>query len=337
MSVGWVGAAAAVGGALISADASRSAANSQADSANAANATQRYFYDTTRNDNLPAIQRGNLAGDRIAYLLGLSTSGSGTGNTTISNNNLIDTSGGTWAPNATLYANSPSYKAAYDQFIANHRQQFGVDPSNALGSDINSAATQLANNGFDLNAYNAQQQSNAEADPAYGSFTKKFTVDDLNNDVPYQQGFQYALDQGQLGVNRLATATGSLNSGATLKALQDRAANVANQYAGDAYNRWNNDKNTQYNMLAGLSGAGQNALSTVSSTGANTANQISGNQISAGNARGASAIAGGNSLNSGISNGLNFYNTNNLLSQLSSNKTGSYMPSNSYNLAGAFN
>lgn len=335
----WAAAAtvgAAVVGSAITADASRSAANSQADAAGASNATQRYFYDTTRNDNLPAIQRGNLAGDRIAYLLGLSTSGSGSGNTTISNNNLIDTSGATWAPNATLYANSPSYKAAYDQFIANHRQQFGVDPSNAAGSDINSAATQLANNGFDLNAYNAQQQSNAEADPAYGSFTKKFTVDDLNNDVPYQQGFQYALNQGQLGVNRLAAASGSLNSGSTLKALQDRAANVANQYAGDAYNRWNNDKTTQYNMLAGLSGAGQTASNAVASSGANAANAISNTQTGVGNSRAASSIAGANSLTGGLNSISNYYQTQNLLSQLGSNRnSNSY--NNSWNLAGAFN
>jgi uncharacterized protein YukE len=177
---------------------------------------------------------------------------------------------------------------------------------------------------------------------------RRFTTADLQNDVPYQQGFQYALDQGQLGVNRLAAASGSLNSGATLKALQDRAANVANQYAGDAYNRFTNDQTNQYNRLAGISGAGQQAANSLASSGANYANAgtstalSTGNALSnlytgAGNSRAASSIAGGNALSGGLNSISNYYQTQNLLSKLGglAGNTGSL--SNSWNLAGAFN
>lgn len=309
----WAAAAtvgAAVVGSAITADASRSAANSQSDAANASNETQRYFYDTTRSDNLPTMQRGNLAGDRIAYLLGLSN------NTTAK----PDQSEANFDVAAYLAANPD---VAADGYASQNAYKHYLNNGKAEGRAFTYINTPL-------------DTAAATADPAYGSFTKKFTVDDLNNDVPYQQGFKYALDQGQLGVNRLAAASGSLNSGSTLKALQDRAANVANQYAGDAYNRWNNDKNTQYNMLAGLSGAGQTASNAVASSGANAANAISNTQTGVGNSRAASSIAGANGLTGGLNSISNYYQTQNLLSKLGGTQnSNSY--NNSWNLAGAFN
>ncbi|MCZ3114747.1 hypothetical protein NYZ21_20130, partial [Acinetobacter baumannii] len=95
MSVGWVGAAAAVGGALISADSARSAANSQADAAQRssdatlqaqreANDLQKYMYDTTRSDNQTFLQNGTAASNELALRLGLVPSSSN--NTAASNN-----------------------------------------------------------------------------------------------------------------------------------------------------------------------------------------------------------------------------------------------------------
>lgn len=305
-------AAATIGAAVVGGVASNmaadKAASAQESAGNQSTATQRYFYDTTRNDNLPAIQRGNLAGDRISYLLGLSNNTTAKPDQSEANFDVA----AYLAANPDVAADGYASQNAYKHYLNNGKAEGRA--FTYINAPLDTAA--------------------ATADPAYGSFTKKFTVDDLNNDVPYQQGFQYALNQGQLGVNRLAAASGSLNSGSTLKALQDRAANVANQYAGDAYNRWNNDKTTQYNMLAGLSGAGQTASNAVASSGANAANAISNTQTGVGNSRAASAISGANSLQGGLNSISNYYQTQNLLSMLGGRNAGT--TNNMYGSRGVF-
>ena len=57
------------------------------------------------------------------------------------------------------------------------------------------------------------------------------------------------------------------------------------------------------------------------------------------NSRAASSIAGGNALSGGLNSISNYYQTQNLLSQLKGAQIplGGYMPSNAVNLAGAFN
>jgi hypothetical protein len=56
-------------GSLIGADSSRKAVNAQRDSANQANETQRYIYDTARADNAPALDARNSALTQIQNLL----------------------------------------------------------------------------------------------------------------------------------------------------------------------------------------------------------------------------------------------------------------------------
>lgn len=59
-------------------------------------------------------------------------------------------------------------------------------------------------------------------------------------------GYQWSVDQAERAVDAGAAARGMLRSGATLKAEQDRAAQLANQEFGNYYNR-----------LSGLVGQGQ--------------------------------------------------------------------------------
>lgn len=328
-------------GGLIGQDAASSAADAQAKaSAQASQATlqaqreanqlQKYVYDTSRNDQLPYLQRGNVAGNALQYLLGLSTS----------KNGPSASSQPAAAPAPYTLDDFRAYNAriapvGYSQAgqESDAQAQYRAYQNGEYGNDATAIAQRF---GFTPPAAPQtsgmtpeQELAAAQADPAYGSLMRRFTAADLQNDVPYQQGFQYALDQGQLGVNRLAAASGSLNSGATLKALQDRAANVANQYAGDAYNRFTNDQTNQYNRLAGISGAGQQAANSLASSGANYANAgtstalSTGNALSnlytgAGNSRAASSIAGGNALAGGLNSISNYYQTQNLLSKLGS-------------------
>ena len=138
-----------------------------------------------------------------------------------------------------------------------------------------------------------------------GQFGRRFQQSDLNADPVYQNGLQFGLDQGTQGINRQAAAGGSMLSGATLKALTRFGNDYGSTKANESYNRFNTDQNSQYNKLAGLSGAGQQATNQVSAAGQNMANNISASQQGMGNARGSAYLAQGNAwqnaLNGGVS------------------------------------
>lgn len=288
-------AAAVVGGAVVggvlSSGATKSAANSQAQSAEDANATQLQMYNQTREDNAPFRYAGLAASNKLSQLLGIDVNAAKSASQDQSNFDAKE-----------YFAENPDVKA--DSVYGTNAWQHWLDYGKGEGRKFT--------------ALTPDAPQNYQSDPSYGSLLRNFDQTDLNNDVIYQNTQQYAQDQGNLGVNRLAAASGSQLSGATIKALQKSGANIANQYGNDAFNRTQAQNTNIYNRLAGVSGAGQQATNQVSSAGANTANQISNNQTSLGNARGASAIAQGNALSGALNTGINAYANQSYLNSLNS-------------------
>lgn len=300
-------ATAIVGGAVIGGIATSSAADktasAQENGANRADATERYMYDTTRADNAPFLANGTAGNNLLAYRLGLGFNGA----------NGYDTSQANFDSSAYLAANPDVAQnwggSAYDHWI-----QYGQNEGRTF------TPTQTA----------LQQAQAAKSDPSYGSLLRDFTKDDLNNDVVYQSGLKFGLDQGTEALNRQAAASGQLLSGATLKELSKYANDYASTKAGDSYNRFNNNRQQTYNMLAGISGTGQVASNQVAQAGTNAANNISQNQLAVGNARGASAIAGANAVTGGISQGWNTYQQSQLINKLGYQPNANGMGANPY-------
>jgi hypothetical protein len=73
--VAAIAGVATVAGAAISADGAKSAASGQADASAQSNAMQQYMYDNNVRLQMPTINTGNAARDRLSYLLGLSPNG----------------------------------------------------------------------------------------------------------------------------------------------------------------------------------------------------------------------------------------------------------------------
>jgi hypothetical protein len=71
-------------------------------------------------------------------------------------------------------------------------------------------------------------------------------------------GYQFTLDQGLGAVNSNAYANGMGNSGATLKALQDRGSQVGNTYFNGYLTQLQNVQGVGSNAKSALTGAGQN-------------------------------------------------------------------------------
>lgn len=305
--------AAILGGSLISgalgSSGAKSAASAQERAAAEANATQRYIYDQTRQDNRISRQAGDAATNKLATLLGLSTGGNYNGQQL-----LMSNAQGAPTYNPSLYASNPAYKKAYDDYLSSHNVTYGsgYTPTSDFGQIEDYIRSVLP--------AEEPNYSNSE----YGSLLRKFGQSDLDNDVVYQSGLQFGLDQGNQGINRMAAAGGGLLSGATLKALTRFGNDYGSTKANEAYNRYNTTNDSIYNKLAGISGAGQQATNQVSSAGQNYGNQVGNTQQALGNARGASAIAQGNAWGNALAGGINAYQQQNYINSLNNNGYGGY-------------
>lgn len=286
---------AAVVGGVASNMASDSAAGAQSSAANQAGQTSWAQYQQTRQDNMPFLQNGTAASNALAYRLGLNPLG---------------------APGSSN-ANMPSRNDIFNQYEQELAQN-GVDvPYSQLTPVDQARRDATVDQRYNAALQTAQQAAlpTAQNDPTFGSLLNGFTQNDLNNDVVYNTGLQFGLDQGTKGINNQAAATGSMLSGATLKALAQYGNDYGNQKAGDAFNRWNTQNTNVFNRLSGVAGSGQQAVQNVDSAGSQAASSIASNQVGVGNARGASAIAGGNAFTNGINNAVNNYQSNAFLSR----------------------
>jgi hypothetical protein len=104
-------------------------------------------------------------------------------------------------------------------------------------------------------------------------------------------GYQYQLQQGLGAVNSNAYAKGMGDSGATLKALQDRGNNIA---AGSF--------NNYLGQLTNVQNTGMSAGSSLAGVGSNYVNQTSANNNNAAAAAGNAALSNASNINGSIQN-----------------------------------
>lgn len=125
---------------------------------------------------------------------------------------------------------------------------------------------------------------------ALGQLQTEMNAPTTGADVMSDPGYQFGLQQGQLGLDRKAAAAGGRVSGAALKAASQYATDYATTGYGAAYQR----RQDRLNRLAALAGVGQTATNGSAAAGAASSNAIS-NLVSAqGNASGAAQMAQGN-------------------------------------------
>jgi len=298
-----------IGGAMGS-SASNNAADAQTAASQAAIAEQRRQYNQTRSDNAPFLNTGTAANQRLAHLLGIGPKTSNAAPTAAAIQQLY---------NSYIGRDAGAQELAYmlqkpDMYSV--QQELNNSPGPKSGGDIGAGA----GNGRAIYS----DSSSALDNPAdYGSLTRNFTTADMVADPVYSSGYDFAQKNAADSINSRALASGSYDSGATLKALQAQGVNVANQYGNDAYNRYNTNNTNTYNRLAGVSGAGQVAANTVASAGANMANNVSSLQTGIGNSTAASIVGGSNAWGnafSGVGNSVNNYNSNQTLQALLKNQ-----------------
>lgn len=208
--------------------------------------------------------------------------------------------------------------AASNAAIGEQRRQFDINQKNQKPFlDTGTAANQRLRQLLGVDSSYTGSDS--------GSLLKRFSSSDLENDPVYQNGLKFGLDQGTGAINARGIATGSYDSGATLKALTRYATDYGTTKANESYNRFNTDNTNIYNRLAGVSGAGQTAANAVDASGTNMANNVSGLMTGIGNANAAGIVGGANAWGgavNGVTGAINNYQNSELLKQLLSRNGG---------------
>lgn len=103
-------------------------------------------------------------------------------------------------------------------------------------------------------------------------------------------GYQFGLDQGQLGIDRKIAQGGGRISGAAIKA----AGRFNTNYAATGYGAADQRRENRLNRLAAIARIGQTATDSTTQAGTNSANNISSTLQSQGDAASAATLARGN-------------------------------------------
>lgn len=262
---------AAIGSAVIGAGAPKSAAKSQERAAAAQTALNERIYEETVDrfepytsaglDYQNALRFELLGGERPMF-----------GGTAP---DVVEFSESYTTPNSGYNAVSPWWGArdgvAQTPEITHNRTRYRVGDQIF---DTRDAADQYA-------------QANPTGGYEYGGFEKS----------PWQN---YLLEQSQRATEGSAAARGTLHSGATLKAIQDRATDLTGSFYDNYLNR-----------LAQGAASGQAAAGNQANAGANFLQTGTNALANLGNAQAAGAIGSGNAIMGGINNALGLWNYQN--------------------------
>ena len=267
-------AVASAAGSVASGALANQGARAQARAAERAAATgvaeQRRQFDITQRNMAPWLGAGTAAVQRLQFLLGLSEQPTG-------------------------------QPAAISR---------GFDSSDLRDGGRFDRLSQFADgDGFDPTRFRsaaAPDGGPGETDPEFGSLMRDFGLEDFETDP----GFEFRLQEGTKALERSAAARGQSFSGGTLKSLTRYSQGVASDEFGRAYNRFQENRATRYNFLAGLSGTGQTSAAQLGDIGARTSSDIARTQIggitSAAAARASGYSALGQSIGQGVNSGLNW-------------------------------
>lgn len=121
-------------------------------------------------------------------------------------------------------------------------------------------------------------------------YMRDFTAADFQADP----GYQFRMSEGMKALERSAAAKGGLMGGANLKALSRFGQDLASQEYGNAYNRFNADRDRRFGRLSNLSGMGQQSAAQTANNAMQYGQAAAENSIGLGNSIASAKLAQGN-------------------------------------------
>lgn len=143
-------------------------------------------------------------------------------------------------------------------------------------------------------AVDASMYEGDASDPAYGSFTDPFTVEDFYANA--DPGYSFLLQQGEQGLRNAASAGSGAMSGAAFKDLIKYNQDYASTAYNDAFNRYQTQQGNIFSRLFSVSQLGQNAAAGVGAQGTTLAGNAGQQVYNAGTAAGGGIVGAANSL-----------------------------------------
>jgi hypothetical protein len=133
----------------------------------------------------------------------------------------------------------------------------------------------------------------ALADMQGADFKRDFTADDMQTDP----GYAFRMAEANKAMERSAAAKGGLQSGGFMKSLARYNQDAASQEFGNAYNRFNQDRDRRFGRLSQLAGMGQSASNNLSNNAMGYQTAVGNNLMGFGNAAAGAAVASANANN----------------------------------------
>jgi hypothetical protein len=131
----------------------------------------------------------------------------------------------------------------------------------------------------------------------YGSLAKPFGQADFERDP----GYAFRQAEGMKALERSAAARGGLLSGSTLKGIQRFGQESASQEYGNAFNRYQIERNARLNPLQSLMGSGQSATNVLTGAAGQAGQNEAANIYNAAQARASGYVGSANALGGALS------------------------------------
>ena len=147
---------------------------------------------------------------------------------------------------------------------------------------------------------------------AGGEFDKAFSQTNWKQDP----GYAFRLSEGMKALDRTAAARGGLISGSALKAATRYGQDMASQEYQNAFNRYYAERANKLQPLQSLAGIGQTSANTLSNAAGQFGQQIGSNIQAAGAAQAAGTMGMANAISSGVGQGINFYQNQQVMNRL---------------------
>ena len=149
--------------------------------------------------------------------------------------------------------------------------------------------------------------------PGFGKYASaEFGMDKFKADP----GYAFRMSEGMKALERSAAARGGLLSGATLKGTQRFGQDLASTEFQNAFNRYQAERTGTLNPFQALAGVAQTSANTLGQQAGAFGNAMASNIIGAGNAQAAGQIGQANAFSSGLGQGINFYQNQQLLNRM---------------------
>lgn len=273
-----IGGVASIGGSILAGNAQKKAANKAADTSlqvaqqNNALARDIYGQNTARLD--PFAARGNVAGNAIMELLGY---GPGTGGQ--------QSFGPATAFPQPVGQPIPAGSSGAISSLSPAVRNSGIGPSAFNRAQNRVALESLGSGGFAPRSGTMNALMSGASPQTMGGQTTaaqpsaRSAFDAWRDSTAYN----FQLDEASKALNQNFAARGSLQSGAAIKALQDRRQNMAQGSLMD-----------YIGLLSNQQGVGLSGASAVAGVGQNYVNNVSSNNQLAGNVAANAALASGN-------------------------------------------